>query len=98
MSFFEGLNFFTYLIAALSGAAVLGILEKPLRHYAFLLSVLFYYCSILEQAAAVLISSDLCIAADRPCQRLSGHKEEIWKKGGNLPYIFGAFHCASLDQ
>ena len=41
MSFFEGLNFFTYLIAALSGAAVLGILEKPLRHYAFLLSVLF---------------------------------------------------------
>ncbi len=41
MNFFEGLNFFTYLIAALSGAAVLGILEKPLRHYVFLLSVLF---------------------------------------------------------
>ena len=93
MSFFEGLNFFTYLIAA--GAGNTGKAAETLRVLAF---GAFYYCSILEQAAAVLISSDLCIAADRPCQRLSGHKEEIWKKGGNLPYIFGAFHCASLDQ
>ncbi len=41
MSFFEGLTFFSYLLVALMGAFIIGILEKPLKHYTFLLSILF---------------------------------------------------------
>lgn len=41
MSFFEGLTFFSYLLVALLGAVVIGILEKPLRYYTFFLSLAF---------------------------------------------------------
>lgn len=41
MSFFEGAEFFSYLLIVLIPAIALGVLEKPLRIYRFLASVLF---------------------------------------------------------
>ena len=43
MSFFSGYWFFAYLAALLIPAAVLGLLEKPLRPYRLALTVFFIY-------------------------------------------------------
>ena len=41
MSYYEGLSFFTCLIVVLLIAMVIGILEKPLKWYSLLVSLLF---------------------------------------------------------
>lgn len=41
MSFFGDFTFFMYLLAALIPAVILGLFEKPLRHYTLLLSIVF---------------------------------------------------------
>lgn len=43
MSFFDSLIFFVYLSVALVPAIILGLLEKPLRYYSFLISLVFIY-------------------------------------------------------
>lgn len=43
MSFFDSFLFFVYLTAALVPAVILGLLEKPIRYYSFLLSLAFIY-------------------------------------------------------
>lgn len=54
MSFFEGLTFFVCLLAALLGAAVIGLLEKPLKYYTFLLSLLFITAVFREKPVQLL--------------------------------------------
>ena len=97
MSYYEGLAFFLCLIGVLLIAAVLGYLEKPLKWFSFVVSLLFvagvFWGSWLNFLYLVLfyVWSLVLILGYFSIRQKGG------RKGRHLPCLCTALTCAACD-
>ena len=91
MSYYEGLSFFVCLVIVLLVAIVIGALEKPLKWYSLLVSLLFVAFVFAGNPAGILylalfyIWSSLLILGYFKIRTKNGRKAGIYHAGAPLP-------------